>query len=111
MPQDSPPDAVVALTAAGVTVVIDASAGQLPAIVHWGAELPGLDAAEATALLAASIPVIGSNNVEPAPRVSVLPQHSTGWTGRPGLRGSFDGRGWSTAFTTREVRLDGLAVA
>jgi len=103
--------AIVALTASGVTVLIDADGGRLPAIVHWGAELPGLDEAEAAALIAASIPVIGSNNIEPAPRIAVLPEHSTGWTGRPGLRGSYDGRGWSAAFGTRAVLLDGLEVS
>ena len=46
-----------------------------------------------------------------APRVAVLPEHHTGWTGRPGLRGSFAGRGWSPAFTTTAVTLDGDAVS
>jgi alpha-galactosidase len=72
------PDATVTLTAAGVTVLIDAGAGRLPAIVHWGHELPALDAAQAAALVAASEPVVGSNNVELAPRVAVLPEHHTG---------------------------------
>ena len=30
-------------TAAGVTVLIDAGGGRLPAIVHWGHELPAAD--------------------------------------------------------------------
>jgi len=111
-PQDHDrPDATVALTAAGVTVLIDAAGGRLPAIVHWGHELPALDAAQAAALVAASVPVIGSNNVELAPRVAVLPEQHTGWSGRPGLRGSFAGRGWSPAFTTRSVSLDGGTVS
>src|SRR5512132_1746666 len=58
-PQDHDrPDATVALTAAGVTVLIDAGGGRLPAIVHWGHELPALDAAQAAALVAASVPVV-----------------------------------------------------
>ena len=111
-PQDHDrPDATVALTAAGVTVLIDAGGGRLPAIVHWGHKLPALNAEQAAALVAASVPVIGSNNVELAPRVAVLPEQHTGWSGKPGLRGCFAGRGWSPAFTTRSVSLDGGAVS
>ena len=105
------PDVTLALTAAGVTVLVDAAAGRLPAIVHWGHSLPILDAVQAAALVAASVPVVGSNNVEVPPRVAVLPEHHTGWSGRPGLRGSFAGRGWSPAFTTRAVSLDGAPIA
>src|SRR5262245_46614818 len=104
-------DATVALTAAGVTLLIDAGAGRLPAIAYWGRALPGLGAREAGALIEAGVPVVGSNNIHPAPRLSVLPEHHTGWTGRPGLRGSFAGRGWSPLFTTREIRLDGRPIS
>jgi alpha-galactosidase len=98
---------VVALTTAGVTVLIDARAAGLPVLTHWGHELPGLDAAQAADLIAASVPVTGTNTVEPRPRVAVLPEHRTGWTGRPGLSGSFAGVGWSPAFTTTELTVDG----
>ncbi|MEV7624796.1 alpha-galactosidase [Actinoplanes sp. NPDC089786] len=101
---------LVALSAAGVTVLVDLRDGRLPAIVHWGAELPGLDAAEAEALADAAEPVLGSNNVEPVPRPSVLPEHHLGWTGRPGIRGSYQGRGWSPFFRTTVVRLNGEPV-
>jgi alpha-galactosidase len=104
------PDAIIGLAAAGVSVLVDATAGRLPAIVHWGHELPGLDAATADALVSAAAPVVGSNTIDPVPRVAVLPEHRTGWSGRPGLRGSSAGRDWSPAFTTRSVRLDGADV-
>src|SRR5690242_9105706 len=114
--------AVVALTAAGVTILVDvtgpaANAGGtggvgtggvgLPVIVHWGPELPPLDAAQARALIRAGGTVAGSNNVKPPPRVSVLPEHHIGWTGRPGLSGSAAGAGWSPAFTTTAIDLYG----
>ena len=99
--------AVVALTAAGVTVLIDAAGPGLPVVAYWGPELPGLDAAQAAALIRASEPVAGSNNLEPPPRVAVLPEHRTGWTGRPGLSGSAAGRGWSPAFEITSRRLYG----
>ena len=101
---------IVALTAAGVTALVDVSGGQLPAIVHWGPELAGLDADVAAALVVGSVEVPGTNNVEPVPRPSVLPEHRTGWTGRPGLRGSYAGRHWSPAFETTAVTLDGRPV-
>ncbi|GII03017.1 alpha-galactosidase [Planobispora takensis] len=111
MPLHGPsPDAAVALTAAGVTLLLDARGGRLPAVVHWGRELPGLDAAQAAALVTATVPVAGSNNPDPAQRPALMPGHHTGWCGRPGLRGSFAGVAWSPAFVTREVSLDGAPV-
>jgi alpha-galactosidase len=108
---DGSPDATIALAASGVTVLIETSAGRLPAVLHWGRELPGLDAAQAAEIARAAASVLGTNNLEPVPRVAVLPEHCTGWTGRPGLRGSFAGSGWSPAFRSTSVRLDGAAVA
>ncbi len=102
--------ALLALRAGGVSVVIDATAGRLPAIVHWGAALPPMDAEQAAALVAAAVPVIASNNADVPPRVAVLPEHHTGWTGRPGLVGSRDGRQWSPAFRVTSVLVDGAAV-
>ncbi|MEP6799537.1 MAG: alpha-galactosidase [Lapillicoccus sp.] len=102
---------VVLLTAAGVSVLLDATGGRLPAIIHWGAELLGLEADDVQALVSASIPLIGNNNIDLPVRVSVLPEHSTGWMGRPGLRASRGGRSWSTAFTVTSVTLDGTEVS
>jgi alpha-galactosidase len=103
-------DATVTLTAAGVTALADVTAGGLPVITYWGPELPALNAEQAAALVSASVTVVGSNNIEPAPRVAILPEHHTGWTGRPGLRGSFAGMGWSPAFRTGSVTVDGAPV-
>lgn len=101
---------VLTLTAGGVSVVLDATEGRLPAIVHWGVALPSMDAAEAAALAVAAVPVIGSNNPDVAPRVAVLPEHHTGWSGRPGLSGSRGGQHWSSAFAVASVLLDGAPV-
>ncbi|GAA0496253.1 alpha-galactosidase [Paractinoplanes deccanensis] len=94
---------VVALTEAGVTLLVDASGPGLPVIAYWGPELPGLDDAQIAALLSASRPVAGTNTVDPVPRAAVLPEHRLGWTGRPGLSGSAAGRGWSPFFRRYEV--------
>jgi alpha-galactosidase len=104
-------EVTIALTAAGVTVLIDASDGRLPAIVHWGRAIPGIDAGTAAALVAAAVPVTGTNTIDPLPRAAVLPEHHTGWTGRPGLSGSRAGVAWAADFRTESVTLDGVPVA
>lgn len=109
MPTDSR-DSILQLTAAGVSVLIDAKGGQLPAIVHWGAGLPALTARQAETLVGASVPVTSSNTVDLPPRPGLLPGHHSGWTGRPGLRGSFGGIGWSPKFRTQTVALNGTPV-
>ena len=87
--------ALLALRAAGVSVVIDATAGRLPSILHWGAALPAMDAEQAAALVAAAVPVIASNNADVPPRVAVL--RSTTPAGRAG-------RGWSVPATVDSGR-------
>jgi alpha-galactosidase len=103
-------DAVLAMTAAGVTVVLDATAGRLPSVVHWGEAVPIADAEQARALVGAAVPVLGSNAVDVPLRVALLPEPHRGWTGRPGLSGSRGGRHWSTAFAVSAVEVDGVAV-
>ena len=100
-------DTVVNMSAAGVSVVIDAGTDGLPAITYWGPALPGLDTDQAASLVAASVPVVGSNNLQPRPRVALLPEHRLGWTGRPGLAGSYAGVGWSPAFAVTSVQAEG----
>lgn len=110
MPTENP-GAILHLTAAGVSVLIDATDGQLPAIVHWGEQLPAFTAEEARTMVAASIPVTGSSTIDIPPRPGLLPGQDSGWLGRPGLRGSFDGMGgWSPKFRVHTVTLNGLPV-
>jgi alpha-galactosidase len=106
----SSPDALLHLAHAGVSLVIDAQAGRLPSIIHWGSPLGDLDDAALRGIGAASVPVVGSNNVDSPPRVAVLPEHHTGWTGRPGVSGSAAGRHWSPRFVTTSIELDGAPV-
>jgi alpha-galactosidase len=101
---------LIALTADGVGLVLDATGGRLPAIVHWGAALGPMTAEQAAALATAAVPVIGSNNADVPPRRTLLPEHHTGWPGRPGLTGSRAGRQWSPAFTVTEILVDGEPV-
>jgi alpha-galactosidase len=101
---------VIALRSAGVSLVLDVSAGQLPAIIHWGADLGTLELADAQALILSNVDPGAPNVVDEPVRVAVLPEHWTGWVGRPGLSGSRAGRAWSPKFTTTEVRVDGETV-
>ena len=105
------PQTVVHLHGAGVSLLLDIGGGLLPAIAHWGPDLGELDATSAAALVGAGVPLIGPNAVDTPIRLAVLPEHHTGWTGRPGLSGSRGGRAWSPRFTTTSVSLDGAPVA
>ena len=84
----TPPDVLFHLSCAGISLVVDARHGRLPSILHWGEQLGDLDEDALLGLSEASVPVIGSNNADVPPRVALLPEHHTGWTGRPGLTGS-----------------------
>ncbi|HSN42961.1 MAG TPA: alpha-galactosidase [Propionibacteriaceae bacterium] len=101
-------NAVLTLTAQGVTVVLDLSDGQLPSIAHWGAALGELTVDDVVSLVRAGIHPIVANIVDEPVRVALLPEHHTGWVGRPGLSGSRDGRGWSPRFTTTGLTIDGV---
>jgi alpha-galactosidase len=107
---DTPADVILHLAHAGVSLVVDARFGRLPSIVHWGAQLGELGDESLVALSDAAVPVVGSNNVDTPPRVALLPEHHTGWTGRPGLSGSASGRGWSPRFITTAIEFDGTTV-
>lgn len=100
-------NACIALRTEGVSVVVDLSRGQLPAIVHWGADLGELTPTDVAALVLGTVTPSANNIVDEPVRLAVLPEHWTGWTGRPGISGSRSGRAWSPRFTTRVVRLNG----
>jgi alpha-galactosidase len=101
---------VIALRTEGVSLLLDVSGGQLPAIVHWGADLGTLELADAEALILSNTDPGGANVVDEQVRLAILPEHWTGWLGRPGLSGSRGGRAWSPKFTATAVRVDGEPV-
>ena len=104
-------NAQIALRTEGVSVLIDVSTGRLPVIVHWGDDLGEQTPDDFAALTGAGIPPSGPNLIDEPPTLGVLPEHWTGWVGRPGISGSRQGRDWSPKFTSTEVRLDGVALA
>ena len=89
---------LVHLRRGGTSLVLRLDARALPCVVHWGPDLgdPSAQELDGLALALAARPTDSAIYVQDA--VSVLPQHSSGWVGRPGLLGSRDGRAWSVAF-------------
>ena len=77
-----PVNTLLHLRADGVAVVIELLDGQLPAIVHWGADLGDLDVADVSAIVLTGVAPIVPNVVDEPVRVALLPEHHTG-LGRP----------------------------
>ena len=93
------PGPAVHLRAAGVSLVLVARDDALPSVLHWGHDLGDLTAEELAALAVAGTPGTVPNDLDdPTPYGALLPEHSSGWNGRPGLAGSRSGRGWSPRF-------------
>ncbi|MBI4884480.1 MAG: alpha-galactosidase [Actinobacteria bacterium] len=87
--------AVIHLRGRGVDVLIDESPG-VPVIVHWGAPLGGIDEASVLAALARQTVPGGLAVVAP---ISVVPEHGSGFPGRPGLSGHRPGgKAWAPRF-------------
>jgi alpha-galactosidase len=91
-------------------LVLDCTGSRLPRVVHWGADLGELSAAESAALVlgTGAGPVPAGLDVPVV--LSVLPEQSAGWVGTPGLTGHREGAHFSTAFEVSEVLVEGRAV-
>ncbi|SCG34377.1 alpha-galactosidase [Micromonospora inositola] len=97
---------IVHLRRARTSLVLDARGPGLPRIVHWGVDLGPLPADDLPALVDVTIPPVVPSSFDAPTVLSLLPEASAGWSGRPGLAGHRNGRDWSTAF-----RLDRLDVS
>lgn len=104
------PDGIVHLRTDDVSVLIDLREGRLPAIVHWGAAIGDLDEQLAAGLSDANVPLIGPNTVDEPIRLAILPEHHTGYIGRPGISGSRDGAAWSPKLVTTSATVDGADI-
>jgi alpha-galactosidase len=79
-----------------VEVVLDTSGG-VPVVQHWGAPLGDVDMATIVPSLQRAM-VSGGLDIE-AP-ISIVPEHGSGFVGRPGLQGHrHGGRDWAPRFT------------
>ncbi|MFJ6950553.1 alpha-galactosidase [Micromonospora aurantiaca (nom. illeg.)] len=96
---------IVHLRRARTSLVLDARGPGLPRVVHWGADLGPLPDEDLPAVVDATVPPVVPSSFDRPTVLSLLPEASAGWSGRPGLAGHRDGRDWSTAF-----RLTGLDV-
>ncbi|HEY3410225.1 MAG TPA: alpha-galactosidase, partial [Propionicimonas sp.] len=105
-----PLNTYVHLRSDDLSVVLDLSGGRLPSIVHWGGDLGELTAADVVTLAHAGVHPIVANIVDEPLRIGLLPEHHTGWVGRPGISGSRRGQDWSPKFTSTGLRIDGGAV-
>ena len=104
------PNIVVHLRAGQVSLVLDLTEGRLPAVLYWGADLEELTTESAAALITSGMRPLAGNTVDQPMRLALLPEHRTGWVGRPGLSGSRAGRDWSPEFKVTQVALDGRAI-
>jgi alpha-galactosidase len=102
-PVDGYDGGLLHLRSSGVSLVLDLRGGTLPRVVHWGQDLGDVDAATLPAMALVSIPPVTSNNLDEVGELSVLPEHSRGWFGSPGLSGHRDGADWSPMFASRSV--------
>ena len=99
------------LDAPGVSVVVDLTAA-VPAIAHWGAELG--DDADLDALAASLERPIVHGALDVLAPLTLVPEHASGFPGRPGLSGRRGGgRDWAPRFTelaSWTVAADGAAL-
>jgi len=103
-------NAFVHLRGEGVSVLVDLTGGQLPSILHWGADLGELTSADVEAIALGGVQPIAPNLADEPVRLAIVPEHHTGWVGRPGLSGSRSGRDWSPRFATTSLTVDGEEV-
>ncbi|MCX6497923.1 MAG: alpha-galactosidase [Arthrobacter sp.] len=94
------PPAPLYLRRAGTALLIDFSTGE-PALLHFGADLgPGLPD---LALLRDPVP---HSALDTPVTLGLIPQASSGWRGRPGLRGHRNGRAFSARLRLESVTAD-----
>jgi len=103
----SPVNARLVLRSSGVSVILDLADGHLPAIIYWGADPGVIGEHDVHDLVRSGVAPVGANAPDEPIRLALLPEHWTGWTGRPGLSGSRAGQDWSTKFTCTSLQVDG----
>ena len=89
---------IVHLRSDTVSVVIDARGDGLPVLLHWGRPLGELSEEDLGALAEVTGTLVGPNMPNEPARLALLPESSTGYPGRPGLRGHRSGPGWTSEF-------------
>lgn len=90
----------------GVAVVLACPATGLPAVLHWGADLGPLAPDDLAALDRATSRQTPPGTLDAAWRLTLLPQEADGWSGRPGLLATRDGRPLFPRWTARVEQQD-----
>src|SRR5918999_6064636 len=94
------------LRAGGVSVVLVIDGGRLPAVLHWGADLGDMSAADLAELVDAGVPATVPNDFDQVTRAGILAEHAAGWNGRPGLAGQRAGQAWSPLFALTDLAVE-----
>jgi alpha-galactosidase len=75
----------LALRTQGTALVLEHTPDGLPVVLHWGADLGALTDADLDALSRAVSRQSAPGTLDAAWQLSILPQESDGWAGRPGI--------------------------
>ncbi|KXK61698.1 alpha-galactosidase [Micromonospora rosaria] len=85
----------------GVAIILAHPATGLPAVLHWGADLGPLEASDLDALDRATSRQTTPGTLDAAWRLPIVPEEANGWSGRPGLLATRDGRPLYPRWTSR----------
>ncbi len=101
---------VIHLTTDNVSVLLTQAAGGMPVLTHWG---PRIHASDHDLVEYAGTSVrTGIGGVSDVPyEPGILPEHSQGWGGLPGIRAHRAGAAWSPRLVAATVTLDGETLA
>lgn len=101
---------VIHLFAEDVSVLLTQAAGAPPAIVHWGPRINADDHELVDYARTSFRPGIGNQSDVPY-EAGILPEHSYGWSGLPGIRAHRTGAAWSPRLEVSSVTVDGETLA
>ncbi|MGW3243865.1 alpha-galactosidase [Streptomyces sp. NPDC001070] len=90
---------VVALRAAGTSFVVELSE-PVPRVLHWGADLGELSAADHAALSLTAEPAVLNNSIDVPRRFTIWPTEADGWAGTPAHHGHLNGGAAAPRLTT-----------
>lgn len=97
------------LRSAGVSLLLDTTEQELPAVIHWGSDLGVIPADEAATLTLGKVQHISINDQEKPTRMNLLATHEAGWHGRPAIDGArLDGSAWTTKLKVTGVEVDAV---
>lgn len=98
------------LRAANTGVVLRLAEDEVPQILHWGQDLGEVTGVDLSDFANNAQPGL-ENSVDVPVRVSVVPEHSAGWMGIPGLRGHRSGQAWTPQFSEFVHTIEGNLVS